>query len=400
MNAAHRPTIDSAVLERVNAALADIAKGKMIILVDDEDRENEGDLVVAAEKVVPETINFMAKHARGLICLALDEQQVERLDLPMMSVPGRSGPALGTAFTVSIEAAEGVTTGISAADRAHTVHVAIAPDVTPHDVVTPGHVFPLKARRGGVLVRTGQTEGAVDLARLAGLRPSAVICEIMKDDGTMARMPDLEAFAQEHDLRILTVADLIQYRLQTETLVKRVIERDVMLDATGSVWRCIVYDAFVEPRQGMAFVKGDITNQPVLCRVHTGSVVGDLFSSSAKGGGDSLRRALARIEAEGSGVLLYLESTRTLAEDLSFVADTVPAPPDSAPVLEVSAQRPSQMAQQTLRRFGLGAQMLADVGVNKLRLMTNSSRKIAGLGGYGLEVVEYVSLNEKGVKRP
>jgi 3,4-dihydroxy 2-butanone 4-phosphate synthase / GTP cyclohydrolase II len=397
MSSGNRLTIDSAVLERVNHALDDIRQGKMIILVDDEDRENEGDLVLAAEQVSKEAINFMAKHARGLICLALDEQQVAKLDLPMMSVPGRGGPALGTAFTVSIEAAEGVTTGISAADRAHTIRVATDPEVSPRDVVTPGHVFPLKARRGGVLVRTGQTEGAVDLARLAGLRASAVICEIMKDDGTMARMPDLEEFGKEHDLRILTVANLIQYRLQTETLVERVMEHEVVLDQTKSAWRCVVYEAYVEPRQAIALVKGELDESSVLCRVHTGSIVGDLFGSGGGSAGNSLRNAIARIEEEGSGVVLYLESTRTLAEDLEFVAAQggVPQPVDSAPMLDSDERRPSLATQQTLRRYGLGAQMLADLGATKLRLLTNSNRRIAGLGGYGLEIVEYVSLSRE-----
>ena len=292
--AANRLTIESAVLDRVNAALEDIRAGKMIILVDDEDRENEGDLCLAAEKVTPEAINFMAKYGRGLICLALDEEQVRRLDLPMMSVPGRSGPPLGTAFTVSIEAAVGVTTGISAADRSRTVEVATDLSVKPSDVVTPGHVFPLKARRGGVLVRTGQTEGAVDLARLAGLRPSGVICEIMKDDGTMARMPDLELFAEEHGLRILTVAELIQYRLQTEALVERVAERSIVLDQTGSRWTAIVYEVLVESRQALALVKGKLDSEaPVLCRVHSGSALADLFCSTPTEGGSNLREARA-----------------------------------------------------------------------------------------------------------
>src|SRR6188768_3937013 len=223
-------------IERVRSAIDHIRAGRMVILVDDEDRENEGDLVMAAEKVTPEAVNFMAKHGRGLICLTLTEEQVERLELPMMSAPGRGGPPLGTAFTVSIEARTGVTTGISAADRARTIQVAAAPDARPSDLVTPGHVFPLRARRGGVLVRTGQTEGSVDLARLAGLRAAGVICEIMNDDGTMARMPDLEQFGAQHELVILSVADLIQYRLQTERLVRRVSERQIRLDLTGTTW--------------------------------------------------------------------------------------------------------------------------------------------------------------------
>jgi 3,4-dihydroxy 2-butanone 4-phosphate synthase/GTP cyclohydrolase II len=382
--------LDVQMLERVNSALDDIREGRMIILVDDEDRENEGDLCLAAEKVTPEAINFMAKHGRGLICLSLDEEQVTRLELPMMHVPGRSGPPLGTAFTVSIEAAHGVTTGISAADRAHTVRVASDPNVKPSDVVTPGHVFPLRAKKGGVLVRTGQTEGAVDLARMAGLRPAGVICEIMKDDGTMARMPDLEEFAREHRLRILTIADLIQYRLQTETLVERVAQHVVRLDQTGSDWLAIVYQSVVEARQALALVKGSIDqDEPVLCRVHTGARVADLFCSTSADGGVNLRDAIDRIEREGSGVLLYLESQRSLAEELEHVSRN---PHGGVPPAAESASSQGDKGRSTLRKFGLGAQMLADLGARKLRLLTNSQRKIAGLTGYGIEIVEHVPL--------
>ncbi|MFP6686415.1 MAG: 3,4-dihydroxy-2-butanone-4-phosphate synthase [Polyangiaceae bacterium] len=386
-------TIDSAVLDRVNRALDAIRAGKMIILVDDEDRENEGDLTMAADRISPEAITFMATHGRGLICLALDEEQVGRLDLPMMTVPGRGGPALGTAFTVSIEAATGVTTGISAADRARTIQVATDPESKPSDVVTPGHVFPLKARPGGVLVRTGQTEGSVDLARLAGCRPAGVICEIMKDDGTMARMPDLEQFAEEHSLCILTVADLIQYRLQTETLVKRIEERTVTLDATGTEWRAIVYGTDVEARQVIALVKGDLVDgDPVLTRVHAGAVVSDLFCSTSAEGGHHLREAIARIEEAGCGVVLYLAPQSSLAEELGRVT-RVTSGPDSATGLAPASRRAGE--QHTLRRFGLGAQVLSDLGVSKLRLLTNSQRKIAGLTGYGLEVVERVPLESR-----
>jgi 3,4-dihydroxy 2-butanone 4-phosphate synthase/GTP cyclohydrolase II len=395
---AARLPIDSAALTRVEAALDDVRVGKMVVLVDDEDRENEGDLCLGAELVTAEAINFMAKHGRGLICLALDEQQVARLDLPMMSAPGRRGPPLGTAFTVSIEAAEGVTTGISAADRAHTILVATNPAARPSDLVTPGHVFPLRARPGGVLVRTGQTEGAVDLSRLAGLRPGGVICEIMNDDGSMARMEDLERFATEHCLRILTIADLIQYRLQTETLVRRVIERPLRLDASGSEWRAVVYEVQVEDgRQALALVKGDVGgSEPVLCRVHAGSTIADLFSSTATEGGANLREAIGAIEREERGVLLYLESQRTLADELETLTRClpggVPAPADSVPLLVEGGTRSSPKVRTALRKFGLGAQMLTDLGVRQLRLLTNSRRKIAGLTGYGLEVVERVPL--------
>jgi len=390
--------LDPAVSDRVEASLQDIRDGKMVILVDDEDRENEGDLVVAAEHVTPEAINFMAKHGRGLICLALDEAQVAKLDLPMMRVPGRGGPSLGTAFTVSIEAARGVTTGISAADRAHTIRVACSPEAEPADVVTPGHVFPLKARTGGVLVRTGQTEGSVDLARLAGLRPAGVICEIMKDDGTMARMPDLERFGEEHGMRILSVADLIQYRLQTETLVERRAEHDMILDQTGTTWRCVVFELPVESRQAIALVKGDVAgDEPVLCRVHAGSLVSDLFCSRKGSGGEVLRAAIRRIEEEGCGVVLYLEPRQSLANEIARTFGRIPPPADSVAGSmggdQPPVERTSDQARTILRRFGLGAQMLADLGIRQLRLMSNSQRRIAGISAYGLHVVEHVPVD-------
>jgi len=372
----HRLMIESAVLTRVNRALDEIRAGRMVILVDDEDRENEGDLCMAGQLVTPEAINFMAKHGRGLICVTLDEDQVERLSLPMMSAPGRGGPPLGTAFTVSIEARTGVTTGISAADRARTIQVATSPDAKPSDLVTPGHVFPLKARRGGVLVRTGQTEGSVDMARLAGLRPSGVICEIMNDDGTMARMPDLEKFAQEHKLVILSVADLIQYRMQTERLVRQVAERQMRLDQTGTMWKAAVYEIVGESRQYLALVKGTLDgSKPVLCRVHSGSLLADLFSSTLFEGGSNLREAITTIEAAGAGVILYISPTVDIGRELSGKAASV------------DVSRPA-----TLREFGLGAQVLSDLGCHKLRLLTNSQTKIAGLNGFGLEVVERVPL--------
>ncbi len=376
----HRLTIDSVMLERVNTALDHIRAGKMVILVDDEDRENEGDLCMAAEAVTAEAINFMAMHGRGLICLTLDEEQVVKLDLPMMSAPGRGGPPLGTAFTVSIEARTGVTTGISAADRARTIQVAIAEDAKPTDVVTPGHVFPLRARRGGVLVRTGQTEGSVDLARLAGKGTSGVICEIMNEDGTMARMPDLERFAAKHGMMILTVADLIQYRLQTERLVRRVSERQMRLDITGTEWLAAVYEIIGESRQFFALVKGNVaTGEPVLCRVHSGSIVGDIFSSTPFDGGHNLREAILAIENAGSGVVLYIPPKGDLARELDALAVSPALPEDAA------ACQPAR-----LREFGLGAQVLADLGVQQLRLLTNNQPKIAGLTGFGLKVVERV----------
>ncbi len=374
--------IDPKLTERIAGAIADVRAGKMIILVDDEDRENEGDLAMAAQFVTPDAINFMATHGRGLICLAVTEEQVDRLKLPMMQSPGRLGPPLGTAFTVSIEARHGVTTGISAADRAHTVRVAANPNARPEDIITPGHVFPLKARKGGVLVRTGQTEGSVDLARLADLTPAGVICEIMKEDGTMARLPDLEVFAGRHQLRILTIADLIRYRLFTERLVRRTSEANVILDQTGSEWHAVAYETTIDDRQFLALVKGDIvTGGSPLCRVHTGSTLADTFVATRRDGGRHLREAIAQIEAAGRGALVYIAPRGDVRGELeSWRLASHPSPPASA-------------ADPPLREFGLGAQVLADLGMHQIRLLTNNPRKIAGLAGFGLDVVERVPLH-------
>jgi 3,4-dihydroxy 2-butanone 4-phosphate synthase/GTP cyclohydrolase II len=378
-------TIDPKLTERIAGAIADIRSGKMVILVDDEDRENEGDLVMAAQFVTPEAINFMATHGRGLICVTLTEDQVDRLKLPMMHSPGRVGPPLGTAFTVSIEARQGVTTGISAADRAHTIRVAANPQTHPDDVVTPGHVFPLRARSGGVLVRTGQTEGSVDLARLADLTPAGVICEIMNEDGTMARMPDLEIFARKHGLRILTIEDLIQYRLFTERLVQRVSEGSVVLDQTGTEWKALVYRSErIDDRQFLALVKGDLTTgPPPLCRVHAGSTIADVFASTPRDGGRHLHETIAQIEKEGRGALVYIASRGDIGSELGAWRAMREAPPPT-------------VGAAPLREFGVGAQILADLGLQKIRLLTNNPRKIAGLHGFGLEVVERVPMYSMG----
>ncbi len=386
--------LDPKLLARVNAGLADIRAGKMVILVDDEDRENEGDLCMAAQFVTSEAINFMATHGRGLICATLTEEQVEQIGLPMMQAPGRAGPSLGTAFTVSVEARHGVTTGISAADRAHTTRVLVSPTCKPDDLVTPGHVFPLRSKTGGVLVRTGQTEGSVDLARLAGLVPAGVICEIMNEDGTMARMPDLEIFAKRHEMRILTIADLIQYRLQTERLVRRTAEHDITLDQTGTRWRAVVYEVRTNKRQFLALVKGEPSPEtPTLTRMHSGSTLADTFASTAKDGGANLREAIATIEAEGRGVIVYLPPRGDLAHELGGYVGA-----ESTPSLEVKGDGPTD----PLREFGLGAQVLADLGLHKIRLLTNNPRKIAGIDGYGLDIVESVSLAQlsKAGKKP
>ncbi|HKY34981.1 MAG TPA: 3,4-dihydroxy-2-butanone-4-phosphate synthase [Polyangiaceae bacterium] len=390
----HLHDLDSQLIERVTHGIEQIRAGKMLILVDDEDRENEGDLVLAADQVTPEAIAFMANFGRGLICLTLTEEQIAQLELPMMAAPGRSGPRLGTAFTVSIEASQGVTTGISAADRAQTIRVAINPDAKPTDVVVPGHVFPLVARRGGVLVRAGQTEGSVDLARLAGLSPAGVVCEIANDDGTMARMPDLERFAERHGLLILTIADLIAYRLQTEALVSLVAESQLELDRTRSSWRACVFEAVHEGKQFLALVKGNPTaEKPTLCRMHTGSSLADVFSSTPREGARNLAEAIDSIEAAGEGVIVYIPPALDLKTELTAAvrrSDPKSSPPASVPPIPTStAARPHGGA---LREYGLGAQVLRSLGLGKIRLLTNNPRKIAGIQGHGLTLVESVPL--------
>lgn len=372
-------------LENIQRALEDLRNGKMIILVDDEDRENEGDLCLAADRVTTEAINFMATHGRGLICVTLTPQQIARLELPMMRLPGRSEPALGTAFTVSVEAKHGVTTGISAADRATTIRAVANPHARPDDVVVPGHVFPLQAKEGGVLVRAGQTEGSVDLARLAGLSPAGVICEIINDDGSMARMPDLERFASIHGLRIVTIADLISYRLQTEVLVRRLEQAEIRLDQTRTLWQAIVFEAPLQERQILALVKGDPTlSSPALCRMHAGSTLADTFSSTFSEGGRNLDEAILRIEREGAGVIVYLPPRGDLVNELKHISRVAAGTAES-----VGHARPHG---GTLREYGLGAQVLRELGLHEIRLLTSNPRKIAGINGYGLRVVDSVPL--------
>ena len=370
--------------QRVQAALDEIRAGKMVILVDDEDRENEGDLTMAAEKITPEAINFMAKHGRGLICLTLTEEKADALELPLQSARKGGGSPFGTAFTVSIEARRGVTTGISAKDRSTTIATAVAANARPEDLITPGHVFPLRAKRGGVLVRTGQTEGSVDLSRLAGLTPAGVICEIMNDDGSMARMPDLEKFAVEHGLRILSIADLIEYRLERESLVQARAEAKLVpaFMGTGREWKALVYGTPVESTEYLALTLGDVSgDEPVLVRVQTACFPGDVFGSEACDCGPQLRAAIAAIEREGRGVFLYVYA----AGRQSLLGDV------KAHVLHELAPRVAG-GEHKLRDFGLGAQVLSDLGVKNLRLLTNNPKKIVGLEGYGMCVVDRVPI--------
>jgi 3,4-dihydroxy 2-butanone 4-phosphate synthase/GTP cyclohydrolase II len=380
------------MVSTIEEGLEDIRQGKMVILVDDESRENEGDLTMAAEKVTTEAINFMTKYGRGLICLSMTEERLNELRIPMMVTDNTS--RFQTAFTVSIDAKKGVTTGISAADRAGTILTAVDDRTQPEDLAAPGHIFPLKAQKGGVLVRTGQTEGSVDLSRLAGLKPAGVICEVMNDDGTMARMPDLEIFSKQYGVKIVTIADLIKYRINKERLVRRIATANLPTKY-GGMFTAVAYENDFDPFHHIALVKGEIgPDDEVLVRVHSQCLTGDVFGSKRCDCQEQLHTAMAMVEKEGKGVIVYMRQEGRgigLANKLRAYClqdmgkDTVEA-------------NEALGFQADMRDYGIGAQILVDLGLHKIRLLTNNPRKIIGLEGYGIEVVKRVPIETKPIK--
>jgi len=372
-------------LATIPEAIEDIKAGKFVIVVDDEDRENEGDLVMAAEKVTPEAINFMAKHGRGLICMPVTGERLDELRIPMMVSNNTSH--FGTPFAVAVEARHGTTTGISAADRAKTVQVMVDPKTRPEDILMPGHMFPLRARDGGVLVRAGQTEATVDLARMAGLTPAGVLCEVMNEDGTMARLPQLEEFARKHGLKIVSVADLIAYRFRHERLVTRVAE--ARLPTQFGDFKVIAYKASTDPNEHLALVMGDVaTDEPVLVRVHSQCLTGDVFHSQRCDCGEQIEMAMKRIADAGRGVVLYLrQEGRGIG-----IHNKIKAYALQDKGMDTVEANISLGFKADQRDYGIGAQILADLGVRNMRLMTNNPKKMSGLESYGLNIVEQLPI--------
>ena len=372
-------------LDEIKDAIDDFRDGKMVIVIDEEDRENEGDLTIAAEKVTPEVINFMAKYGRGLICMPMTGERLSELDIPLMVAKNES--IHGTAFCVSIEARRNVSTGISAADRAITIQTAVDPTAQPEDLIRPGHIFPLRARRGGVLKRAGQTEAAVDLARIAGLSPAGVICEIMNDDGTMARLPELKVFGKKHDLKIISVVDLIHFRLKTERFVRQL--QQMRFDSEFGRFELYLFENELEGDLHLALVKGDLKGkEPVLVRVQKESVLGDVFLTLKSDHGRELRRSLEMIEQAGRGVLVYL---RLRGEERVLLREVQ----QHQAALQEQAMQLGQQYPVDFRDYGIGAQILASLGLHRIRLLTNHPKKMVGLEGFELDVVEQIPIEIK-----